>query len=125
MYKTTSMSKPKTACQPSDIDHIFEKEQKANGVYYFAKNGCPYCDRLAQELHNRSIPNTKYLLDPNDANYDCVASALKNKTGMKTFPMLYFGKNMVGGYSDFHTLCMTNGLHKKLKEIGIKVTEDF
>lgn len=110
------------ACNIGVVDNAL-KDSKS--VYFFSKVGCTYCIKLEESLDSLNIPYTKYVLDPADSNYGCVAGHLKDKTAMTTFPMLYIGLELVGGYSDFKTLEITNGLEPKLKAIGLKIDLDF
>ena len=107
-----------------DLNLLFEQHQ--NDIFLFSKVDCPFCDRLEAELSSLAVPFYKYVLDSEDHNYTESASALKDKTGMKTFPMLYFGKQLVGGYSDFMAIAISiDKLNDQLESIGIKIENDF
>lgn len=82
-------------------------------IVFYSKNGCPFCNRLEDLLKELGLPYNKIIPQPN--SYD----DLKKKTKMNTFPMIYIGEELIGGYTEFNTLCLTNELQKKLKLIGI------
>jgi len=108
-----------------DVTIINDALENNNGVYFFSKEGCKYCKQLEEELNSMNISYTKYLLDASDGNYACISTQLKQLTGMSSFPMLYFGKTKIGGYSEFRTLKMTNALNDELHKIGLKIEDDF
>ena len=93
----------------------FNKFKKSDAVFFYSKPGCPYCDKLKVELESYAIPFTEIKIESKD-----ISSMLKEVTGLNTFPMLFFGPNKIGGYSDFISLCMTNQLNEKLNLIGLK-----
>lgn len=96
-----------------------------SNVFFFSKDGCHYCLLLEKDLNTLNIPYTKCQLDSSDPDYEAHVSYLKQQTGMKTFPMLYFGSKLIGGYTDFQKLGMTGRLAEELAPLGIKFEEDF
>ena len=91
-------------------------------VVFFSKVGCPYCDKLEQDLINMEIPFEKIIPLTEEI------PELKVMTKMTTFPMVYIGKECIGGYSDFSNLIATNNLQNKIQEntgVAINIPLDF
>jgi len=88
-------------------------------ILFYAKENCIFCTSLEADLKSLGLPYIKKYPNPEDI------PVLKQVTGMSTFPMLFFGSNLIGGYQEFNSLVMTNQLNEKLKEIGINVSIDF
>lgn len=82
-------------------------------ISFYAKKGCVFCEKLEQLLKDIKIPYEKIYPDPGQI------AQLKELTKMKTFPMVFIGKECIGGFTEFNTLYITNGLEKKLKLFGI------
>lgn len=71
--------------------------QKAQGgIFFYSKDGCPWCQLLETELKQSGF--TCYRVIKLDSKYH---AKLKELTGMTTFPMLFFGEQCIGGYSEF------------------------
>jgi glutaredoxin len=75
---------------------------------------------MSSELNRLNVPFVKYI--PKDQEEVC---ALKIRTNMITFPMLFINKKLIGGYDDLIHLVMTNQLATLLEVVGIKIIEDF
>lgn len=102
------------------MDVVSIIESRTDKVFFFSLEKCPYCVKLADELHNLKVPYEKVSL----ANDDTENKArIVEVTKHKTFPQLFIGKTFVGGYDAFIKLQMTNQLQTKLQEVGI-VIED-
>lgn len=82
-------------------------------IKFYAKAKCVYCIKLEQLLKELKLPYDK--IYPNDNEIQ----SLKDKYKMKTFPMVFLGNELIGGFTDFEHLLMTNELEKKLKAHGI------
>lgn len=92
------------------------KENMENGkVFFFSKEGCTYCGLLENDLKEYNISYKKIMITSVEDSL-----ILKTLTGLNTYPMVYFGKNQIGGYNEFLSLCLTNELEKKLNESNIK-----
>jgi len=91
----------------------------ANIFTFYSKEGCIYCASLESDLKSMCIPYTKKVPCPEDI------AALKVKTGMSTFPMIFIGEECIGGYKDFNHMVMTNTLGEKLNAHNIKCSFTF
>lgn len=90
-------------------------------VFFFSKPQCQQCTTLAKDLEELKVPyiQIKLELDNDSSEY------LKRKTGMSTYPMIYFGTNPIGSYQKFVRLLTTNSLQQELDPLGIKIDFDF
>lgn len=107
------------------IDEFFKQVNLHPQVYFFGKTGCKYCKLLENELASMGVPFCKYELDTSQETYSEQAQHLMQITGMKTFPMLYIGQNLVGGYDSFKQLVFTNKFEELLNVIGINIDSIF
>lgn len=73
------------------------------GIFFYSKRGCKYCQMLESEFRTSNIEYVKYEVKNNEE-----ATRIKDKTGRNTFPILFINGNLVGGYSEYRTLTMTN-----------------
>jgi glutaredoxin len=87
-------------------------------IVFYAKQGCTYCDKLETLLKSINVPYDKIYLN----NIDDI-TRVKQKTSMKTFPMILIGNEVVGGFKEFNTLYITNQLAKKLIPYGINLED--
>jgi glutaredoxin len=95
-------------------------DQYQNRVFFFSKTGCTYCDILADELTDLKIPFEKITL----GDLDQIA-AVKEITGLTTFPMLFFGNRQIGGFKEFTKIASCNGLPEALDTLGIIIEPQF
>lgn len=73
----------------------------------YSKDSCIYCDRAKELLQNRGIEFREVLVDAND---QCTITELQEKTGMSTFPQIFLGHKLIGGYLELKRLEQENGL---------------
>lgn len=72
-------------------------------IFFYSKPGCKYCAMLENDFLENGTEYVKYeIKDSNEAN------RIKEKTGQNTFPILFIDNKLVGGYSEYRTLVMTN-----------------
>lgn len=76
---------------------------------FYSKVGCPFCDALENDLKKYKLEYEKIIPGKDEI------AKLKVSTKMNTFPMLFIGNELIGGYNDFEKLVMTNSLEEKLK----------
>lgn len=74
---------------------------KENTNTIFSKKECKYCMMLKDRLNELKIPYTEYEFNSEDPTYKSDTDKLKSFTSMTTFPMLYIGNKLVGGYTSF------------------------
>lgn len=78
-----------------------------NSITVYSKSNCIYCDRAKSLLNEKSIAFREVLVDTNDP---CVVSELQDKTGMKTFPQIFVGNEVLGGFTELQELERKTGL---------------
>jgi glutaredoxin len=98
--------------------------QNDNHVFFFGKEGCKYCNMLKEDMKNMGIPFTLFELGENVDQ--SVIDEVKERFNYKTFPMLFFGREFMGGYSSFQQLCYTGEIQERLKsQLAIDIKYDF
>ena len=107
------------------LDEIVSQYEKQ--VFFFGKEGCKYCAMLEEDMNTLSIPFSVLKLGDTINGVDqSVIEEVKEKYNYKTFPMLFFGKEFMGGYSSFQQLCYTGEIQNRLKsELDIEITYSF
>ena len=81
-----------------------------NRVKIYTKRGCVYCDKLKQLFLDIGLTCDEInmeLLSQNEI------IDLKLKSNMKTVPIVYIDNHLIGGYTEFNELVVTNTLSKK------------
>lgn len=69
-------------------------------VTIYTTNTCPYCDRAKALLKSKGVNYTEVNLDgkPDELK------ALKERTGLRTVPQIFFDEELIGGYTDLAAL---------------------
>lgn len=75
-------------------------------VILYTIDNCPYCSAAKSLLGSKNVEFKEVHVDRSDV--DSVKS-LQEKTGMRTFPQIFFGEKLIGGYTDLQNLADTNG----------------
>lgn len=87
-----------------------EKEKQMKAVTVFHKTTCPYCRRVLEFFNSENIPFKDVdLTDKPDE-----LAALKERTGMRTVPQVFFDEELIGGCDDVMALHETGKLRSKL-----------
>lgn len=73
---------------------------------------CPYCVRAKTMLEQHEIPYKEVRVNDDDIG---ARSELEEKSGMKTFPQIFHGNKVIGGFSDLQDLNNKIGIEKALK----------
>ena len=81
-------------------------------VTVYTLEHCPYCVRAKGMLEQYEIPYKEVRVKDDDT---CTRSELEEKSGMKTFPQIFHGNKVIGGFSDLQELNNKTGLEKALK----------
>lgn len=68
---------------------------------------CPYCTMAKRLLSNRGIEFEEILVPLDD---DEQWNALYKLSGMRTMPQIFFGDQLVGGFTDLQELDRQGGL---------------
>lgn len=66
-------------------------------ITIYSIDNCPYCDRAKELLTARGLSYREIKLDRNDHE---ARQSLLERSGMKTFPQIFHGDNLIGGFSD-------------------------
>lgn len=90
-----------------------------NVITFYAKTGCIYCSSMEADLRSLGVPFAK--IYPKDQEI----KGLKEKFKMNTFPMMFIGNELIGGYSEFSNLLSTNTFQEKLKKFDINCSNIF
>ena len=90
----------------------------AGGVLIYSKSYCPYCVEAKQILTAGNVQFKSYELDqiPNGQEIQNNAAQLN---GQRTVPMIYIGKQFIGGCSDLKSLKSSGKLGTALSAAGI------
>ncbi len=80
-----------------------------DSITIYSKKDCVYCDRAKSLLNEKNILFREVLVDTND---QCVVSELQDKTGMKTFPQIFVGNEVLGGFTQLQELDHKTGLNQ-------------
>ena len=66
-------------------------------VIVYTMNYCPYCERAKALLKRRGVAFEEHRVDEND---DQMWDALYQKSKMKTMPQIFYGEELIGGYTE-------------------------
>ena len=86
-------------------------------VTVFSKTYCGFCRLAKQTLDSTGVTYHVMELDV-DPSGDAVQVALHHKTGQRTVPNVFIGKQSVGGGEEVASLHRSGKLTEMLKEIG-------
>ena len=76
-------------------------------VTVYTLEHCPYCVKAKNLLKRNEIAFKEVRVSDNDV---CTRSELQDRTGMKTFPQIFHGNKLIGGFSDLLELEQAQGL---------------
>ena len=80
-------------------------------VIVYTIEPCPYCINAKAFLSRKNIAFEEKKLSR--SNHDEIME-LQAKTGMRTFPQIFFGEKLIGGFDDMIEIDRTEGLEKYL-----------
>ncbi len=72
-----------------------------NLITIYSKVNCKYCTKIKEYFNDKKIRYIDVEFNPEKPSYEDDVKNLKSMTHMNTFPMIYIGEKLVGGYSDF------------------------
>ena len=75
---------------------------------YTMKN-CPFCEAAKKLLAERAVPFETILVDDND---DKAWEDLFQKSGMRTMPQIFFGEELIGGFTELSAVDKVDKLSK-------------
>ena len=64
---------------------------------YTLASYCPYCDRAKALMQQLKIPYNEIQVDRDD---DTMREFLQEKSDMRTFPQIFFGDVLIGGFQE-------------------------
>lgn len=74
-------------------------------IYVF--EGCPYCRSALALLEERDIRFEKTVVERSDT---AKREELAERSGMRTFPQIFHGEELIGGFSELSALDKERGL---------------
>uniref|UniRef100_A0A8C5LYS4 Glutaredoxin n=1 Tax=Leptobrachium leishanense TaxID=445787 RepID=A0A8C5LYS4_9ANUR len=101
-------------------ERVVDGKIKLGKVSVFIKKGCPYCSRSMEIFQKFSFkPGQLEVIDISDLkDMDKIQDYLLEKTGQRTVPRIFFGKESIGGCSELLSLESSGKLEEKLKASG-------
>jgi glutaredoxin 3 len=75
---------------------------------------CPFCTNAKNLLADQKIDFEEIHIDRSD---EARRAELSKLSGMKTFPQIFFGKKVIGGFTDLKQLHDTVGLKSALNAV--------
>ena len=79
---------------------------------YTTTANCPYCVSAKQLLKSKNLSFEEITIDPDDEQ---AWNAMIARSRMKTVPQIYFGNDLIGGYTDLAALNQSGDLLKRLE----------
>lgn len=87
----------------------------SKAVTIYTIDNCPYCSRAKTLLGARKIEFTEVKVNRDD---ECTRADLEERSGLKTFPQIFFGNHPIGGFRDLQRI----DEEQNLKELINKLT---
>jgi glutaredoxin 3 len=76
-------------------------------VTIYSLDYCPYCVQAKALLTNRGIAYEEIMVDSRDTK---IREQLRQRSGMKTFPQIFHGDTLIGGFSELKARDEAQGL---------------
>jgi glutaredoxin 3 len=76
-------------------------------VTIYSLDYCPYCVQAKALLNQRGIAFDEIVVDSRDQE---TREQLRQRSGMKTFPQIFHGDTLIGGFSDLKARDEAQGL---------------
>lgn len=76
-------------------------------VTIYSLDYCPYCVQAKVLLNQRGIAFDEIVVDSRDQE---TREQLRQRSGMKTFPQIFHGDTLIGGFSDLKARDEAQGL---------------
>lgn len=94
-------------------------------IKIYSKVGCPYCVKAKSFLSDLNITYNEIVLDPLNGNYTSDRDYIFNTFGHKSFPIIFVGDTLLGGYLDLVRSYDTLLLHSLCSKYNIHIPFDF
>ncbi len=82
-------------------------------VKIYSLENCPYCERAKALFKGRGVAFEEIKVDRGNT---VLVQALAQQTGMRTFPQIFIGDQLVGGFSELDELNREGRLEAWLRE---------
>lgn len=82
-------------------------------ITVYTMEHCPYCVRAKQLLKDRGLAFEEVHVDISDEQS---WKSLQARSGMKTLPQIFFGEDLVGGYTELATADKKGELRARLAD---------
>lgn len=76
-------------------------------VKIYSLDYCPYCVQAKTLLTRRGVAFEEIVVDSNDSD---TREKLRQQSGMRTFPQIFHGETLIGGFSDLKARDEERGL---------------
>jgi glutaredoxin len=91
-----------------------------------SKNNCKYCTLSKEFFNNNNMKFTEVFYDTESADYEEKKADLsKLVLDFKTFPQIFIGDELLGGYSDLLEASENLKLQDMCKKIGVEFECEF
>jgi len=96
----------------------------SNKVVVFSKSYCPYCKGAKQQLTSMGVPYTAYECDIIPITQS-QTEQLHQISGIRTFPKIFIGETIVGGFDSLKAKTASGEVYKLLEKAGIPFTKQM
>lgn len=84
-------------------------------VTVYTLEHCPFCVRAKNLLFANEITFREVRVDDDDY---CTRADLEERSGIKTFPQIFFGNTPIGGFSHLQELDREQGIKQVIKKMS-------
>lgn len=82
-------------------------DYSTNEIVVYTIRPCPYCESAKALLQSRGISYREVFVNRDDT---ATREALLKRSGMRTFPQIFHGNQLIGGFTDLERLDREKGL---------------
>ena len=90
-------------------------------IVVYSKLGCPFCIKTKNFFDKLNVPFKEIKLDPDDPYYTSKRDYLFHNSKHRSFPIIFIGSTLLGGFSDLENAYDTLKLHKLCTDINIYI----
>ena len=91
-----------------------------NPVMIFSKSYCPFCTKTKDMLKRGRVPFKAVELDRDSKTGTAMQTYLEQKTGQRTVPNCFVGKQHIGGNDAMQAAANNGSLKQMLDRLGVK-----
>ena len=96
-----------------------------NSILIYSKPECSYCQKAKDFFKQLNLPYQETIMDPSDPKYINKRDNLFNNTGHHSYPIIFIGDHLLGGYTELVHSYDTLSLHEMCSNIGLYIPFDF